>query len=101
MLASRSSLPDTAATSQDGSSLEFNKAIAGRQCYIQDASSRGLCLQYTNNLAIVSGPSVAVVDCVLPVVAQVLQTHINIFIPIEPAHRLLQSKITVTNPRGG
>ena len=62
-----------AATSQDGSSLEFNKAIAGRQCYIQDASSRGLCLQYTNNLAIVSGPSVAVVDCVLQVVAQVLQ----------------------------
>ena len=36
-------LPDTAATSQDGSSLEFIAAIAGRQCYIQDASGRGLC----------------------------------------------------------
>ena len=33
----------TAATSQDGSSLEFFAAIAGRQCYIQDASGRGLC----------------------------------------------------------
>ena len=32
----------TGATSQDGSSLEFIAAIAGRQCYIQDASGRGL-----------------------------------------------------------
>ena len=32
----------TAATSQDGSSLEFIAASAGRQCYIQDASGRGL-----------------------------------------------------------
>ena len=37
-------LSDTAATSQDGSSLEFIAAIVGRQCYIQDASGRGLCL---------------------------------------------------------
>ena len=37
-------LSDTAATSQDGPSLEFIAAIAGRQCYIQDASGRGLCL---------------------------------------------------------
>ena len=38
-------LSDTAATSQDGSSLEFIASIAGRQCYIQDASGRGLwCL---------------------------------------------------------
>ena len=36
-------LSDTAATSQDGSSLEFIAVIAGRQCYIQDASGRGLC----------------------------------------------------------
>ena len=58
MLASRSSLgrecrrrssvlplniSDTAATNQDGSSLEFIAAIAGRQCYIQDARGRGLC----------------------------------------------------------
>ena len=35
-------LSDNAATSQDGSSLEFKTAIAGRQCYIQDASCRGL-----------------------------------------------------------
>ena len=35
-------LSDTAATSQDGSSLEFISAVAGRQCYIQDASGRGL-----------------------------------------------------------
>ena len=34
-------LSDTAATSQDGSSLEFIAAIAGRQSYIQDASGRG------------------------------------------------------------
>ena len=37
-------LSDTASTSQDGSPLEFIAAIAGRQCYIQDASDRGLCL---------------------------------------------------------
>ena len=50
MLARRSSLgqriqevEQCAATSQDGSSLEFIAAIAGRQCYIQDASGRGLC----------------------------------------------------------
>ena len=36
-------LSDTAATSQDGSSLDFIQAIAGRQRYIQDASGRGLC----------------------------------------------------------
>ena len=29
-------LSDTAATSQDGSSLEFIATIAGRQCYIAD-----------------------------------------------------------------
>ena len=34
---------DTASTSQDGPSLEFMAAITGRQCYIQDASDRGLC----------------------------------------------------------
>ena len=33
---------DTAATSHDGTSLEFIADIAGRQCYIQDASGRGL-----------------------------------------------------------
>ena len=38
----------TAATSQDGSSLEFITAIAGRQCYIQDASGRGLWLCNAN-----------------------------------------------------
>ena len=37
-------LSDTAATSQDGLSLEFIAAIAGRQCYIQNAIGRGLCL---------------------------------------------------------
>ena len=55
MLASRSSLgqrmqeeelplnlSDAAATSQDGSSLELIAAIAGRQCYIQDASGTGM-----------------------------------------------------------
>ena len=36
-------LSDTAATSQDGSSLEFIAPIAGRQCYLLDASGRGLC----------------------------------------------------------
>ena len=36
-------LSDTAATSQDGSSLESIAPIAGRQCYMQDASGRGLC----------------------------------------------------------
>ena len=30
-------LSDTASTSEDGSSLEFIAAIAGRHCYIQDA----------------------------------------------------------------
>ena len=35
-------LSDLASTSQDGSSLEFIAAIAGRQCYIQDASCREL-----------------------------------------------------------
>ena len=35
-------LSDTAAASQDGSSLEFIAAIVGKQCYIQDASGRGL-----------------------------------------------------------
>ena len=35
-------LSDTVATSQDGSTLEFIAAIAGKQCYIQDASGRGL-----------------------------------------------------------
>ena len=35
-------LSDTAATSQDGSFLEFIVVIAGRQCYIQDASGGGL-----------------------------------------------------------
>ena len=30
-------------TSQDGSSLEFVEATAGRECYIQDARGRGLC----------------------------------------------------------
>ena len=35
-------LSDTAANSQDGSSLEFIAAIAVRQYYIQDASGRGL-----------------------------------------------------------
>ena len=33
----------SAVTSLDGSSLEFIAAIASRQCYIQDASGRGLC----------------------------------------------------------
>ena len=49
MRASRSSLwqrmqkeEQYAATSQVGSSLAFIAAIAGRQCYIQDASGRGL-----------------------------------------------------------
>ena len=36
-------ISDTPATSQVGSSLEFIPAIADRQCYIQDASGRGLC----------------------------------------------------------
>ena len=52
-------LSDTAATSQDGSSLDFIAAIAGRQGYIQDSSGRGLwwfrshmvsdCWQKTND----------------------------------------------------
>ena len=33
---------DTGATSQDGSSLDFITAIAGRQFYIKDACGRGL-----------------------------------------------------------
>ena len=33
---------DTNATSQDGTSLEFIALIVGRQCYIKDASVRGL-----------------------------------------------------------
>ena len=44
-------LSDTAATSQDGSSLEFIAAIAGRQCYIQDASGRGLCIETNQSSA--------------------------------------------------
>ena len=32
-------LSDTAATSKDGSSLEFIATIVGRQCYIQDAEA--------------------------------------------------------------
>ena len=32
------------ATSQDGSSLEFVAATAGRECNIQDARGRGLCV---------------------------------------------------------
>ena len=39
-------LSDTASTSQDGSSLELIAAIAGRQCYIQDASGRGLAVLF-------------------------------------------------------
>ena len=35
-------LSDTAATSQDGSSLDFIAAIADRHCYILDASGRRL-----------------------------------------------------------
>ena len=35
-------LSDTAATSQDGSSLEIIAAIAGRQCHIQDESGTRL-----------------------------------------------------------
>ena len=37
---------DTAATSQDGSSLEFVSATAGKECYIQDARCRGLCWKF-------------------------------------------------------
>ena len=36
-------ISDTASISQDGSSLKFIAVIADRQCYIQDASCRGLC----------------------------------------------------------
>ena len=35
-------LSDNAATSQDGSSLKVISVIEGKQCYIQDASGRGL-----------------------------------------------------------
>ena len=45
-------LSDTASTSQDGSSLEFMAAIAGRQCYIQDASGRGLWILILKGLTI-------------------------------------------------
>ena len=31
-------------TSRDGSSLEFIAATSGRECYIQDAIGRGLCV---------------------------------------------------------
>ena len=41
---------DTVSTSQDGPSLEFMAAITGRQCYIQDASDRGLCPGYTGSV---------------------------------------------------
>ena len=42
-LAMSLNLSDTAATSQGGSSLEFIAPIAGKQCYLLDASGRGLC----------------------------------------------------------
>ena len=47
-------LSDTAATSQDGSSLEFIAAIAGRRCYIQDASGRGLWAENAGGGAVCS-----------------------------------------------
>ena len=43
---------DTAATIQDGTSLEFSAAITGRKCYIQDASGRGLCTAYIVNCTV-------------------------------------------------
>ena len=55
-------LSDTPATSQDGSSLDFIQAIAGRQCYIQDASGRGLCWVGLDDIIITSF-SVASRDC--------------------------------------
>ena len=36
-------ISETAVTSQDGSSLEFVAATAGRECNIQDARGGGLC----------------------------------------------------------
>jgi hypothetical protein len=47
---------DTAATSQNGSSIEFIAPIAGRQCYIQDAIGRGLW--------VVLDPKIALLPCV-------------------------------------
>ena len=44
-------LSDTAATSQDGSSLVFIAPIACRKGYIQDASDRGLCYYIIRNIA--------------------------------------------------
>ena len=35
-------------TSQDGSSLEFVAATAGRECNTQDARGRGLCSNLSN-----------------------------------------------------
>ena len=57
MLVSRSSLGQRMQEEeQDGLSLEFIAAIAGRQCYIQDASGRGLCksetVQQSNSLKV-------------------------------------------------
>ena len=49
-------LSDTAATSQYGSSLEFIALIAGRQCYIQDASGRGLCRAFDLIPTLTAGP---------------------------------------------
>ena len=46
-------LSDTVVTSQDGSSLKFIAAIAGRQCDIQDASGRGLCSQGCSTYSLV------------------------------------------------
>ena len=48
-------LSDTVPTSQDGSSLEFIAAIAGRQCFIQNASGRGLCCLRTQQFLIIYG----------------------------------------------
>ena len=46
-------LSDTASTSQDDSSIELLAAITGRQCYIQDASDRGLCHGGAEHLKII------------------------------------------------
>ena len=56
-------LSDTAATSQDGSSLEFIAAIAGRQCYIQDASGRGLWVTYIHTSLLKIGRQIAPKPC--------------------------------------
>ena len=45
-------LSDTAATSEDGSSLKFMTAIAGRQRYIQDASGRALIFRVIMQIVI-------------------------------------------------